>query len=119
MRTWLSCVAGVSLLLSIGAPARADVIHYYACRADNEDQPSLVAIDETTKKVCDREFAEGWMTPTVFNAGNIEWGDGGATSKLIVHSRKGSRYEHHTYFIIVHIGHCNKVKAPATAPCQG
>lgn len=119
MRTWLSCLAGAPLLLSGVAPAYADVIHYYACRADNEEQASLVAIDETTKKVCDREFAAGWMTPTAFDASTIEWGDGGGASKLIIHSRKGSRYERHTYFIIVHIGHCNKVKAPPAPPCQG
>jgi hypothetical protein len=121
MRIRLSCITTALLLLAAATPADAgDVVHYFACRADNEDQESIVAIDETTKKICDREFAQAWMTPTVFAKNEIDWGEtGGSNRKSITRSRKGSRYEHDTYFIMVHIGHCNKVKAPSTPLCQG
>lgn len=101
------------------AASAGDAISYLACRADNEDAQSFIAIDETTKKVCDREFATGWITPTAYDATTIEWGDGAASRKSITRSRKGSRYEHDTYFIVVHIGHCHKVKAPAAPLCKG
>jgi len=99
-------------------PAAADGIRYLSCRADNEDAQSVVAIDEARKKVCDPEFARTWMAPSAFDTGRIAWGDG-ASTKSITHSRKGSRYEHDTYFIVVHIGHCNKIKAPAVPLCSG
>lgn len=108
------------LLLALPQEARSgDVIHYVACRADNEDAQSLIAIDDTTKKVCDREFASGWITPMIFNDTTVEWGDGAASRKSITRGRKGSRYEHDTYFIVVHIGHCTKLKAPAAPLCAG
>lgn len=112
---------GTLLVLSCCGPgaSAADAIRYLACRADNEDGQSLIAINETTRKVCDREFAAGWIAPLVFDATTIEWGDGGASRKSISYSRKGSRYEHDTYFVIVHIGHCNKIKAPSAPLCSG
>lgn len=101
-----------------GASA-GDAIRYLACRADNEDAQSLIAINDTTKKVCDHEFAAGWIAPMVFDSTMIEWGDGGASRKSISRNRRGSRYEHDTYFVIVHIGHCSKVKAPSRPLCAG
>jgi hypothetical protein len=121
MRSRLSCITMALLALATVMPASAgDVVHYFACRADNEDQESVVAIDETTKKICDREYGQEWMTPTVFAKNEIDWGESsGSNRKSITRGRKGSRYEHATYFIVVHIGHCNKVKAPSTPLCQG
>jgi len=58
------------------APAVADDIRYFSCRADNDDRESLVAVDATTRKVCDHEFARGWMAPMVFDTTTIAWGDG-------------------------------------------
>lgn len=108
------------LLAQIASAASAgDAIRYFACRADNEDAQSLIAIDETTHKVCDRDFAPGWITPTTFDQTTIEWSDGAASLKSIVRSRKGIRYEHDSLFIVVHIGHCSKVKAPAAPLCNG
>lgn len=110
-----------SLLLSgiASAASAGDAIRYLACRADNEDAPSLIAIDETTHKVCDRDFAPGWITPMTFDQTTVEWSDGAASLKSIVRSRKGIRYEHDSLFIVVHIGHCSKVKAPTAPICNG
>jgi hypothetical protein len=107
------------LLCGVSQVALAgDDVKYLSCRADNEDAESLVAIDETTKKVCDREFDSSWMTPLVFNGSTIEWGTG-PSRKSITRGKKGSRYEHDTYFIVVHIGHCTKLKAPSSPLCNG
>lgn len=114
-----AALAAVVVFSQVSGASAGDVVHYLACRADNEDQQSIVAIDETAKKVCDREFSSGWMTPTAFDKSLIEWGNGSSDRKSIVTSRKGSRYEHDTYFVIVHIGHCNKIKAPAAPLCSG
>ena len=114
---WLAL--GAVLVCGVAAAASAgDGVKYLSCRADNEDAPSLIAIDETAKKVCDREFAAGWMTPLVFDATTVEWGDG-PSRKSITRGKKGSRYEHDTYFIVVHIGHCSKLKAPSAPMCNG
>jgi hypothetical protein len=109
------------VLCSFFAPTASaeDVLRYLDCRADNEDGQSLVVIDETAKRVCDPEFSPHWMTPSAFDGSKIEWGDGGGSTKSITHGRKGSRYEHDTYFIVVHIGHCKKIKAPSAQPCPG
>lgn len=118
----LPSAALLGMLLSAGiAPAAsaADIIRYFSCRADNEDAQNLVAIDETTRKVCDRDFAPGWITPMIFDQSTIEWSDGSASRKSIVRSRKGLRYEHDSLFIVVHIGHCSKAKAPPTPLCNG
>ena len=116
----LPSAALLGMLLSVGiAPAApaADVIHYLSCRADNEDAESVIAVDETTRKVCDRDFAPGWITPMIFDQSTIEWSDGAASRKSIVRSRKGLRYEHDSLFIVVHIGHCSKAKALPAIPC--
>jgi hypothetical protein len=107
------------LLCCIATTAWAgDDVKYLSCRADNEDAPSLIMIDETTRKVCDREFGSGWITPLIFNSSTVEWGDG-PSRKSITQGKKGSRYEHDSYFIVVHIGHCTKLKAPSAPPCNG
>lgn len=112
-------MAAVLLSAAVSSVNAGDVVHYLACRADNEDQQSIVAIDETTKKICDREFSSAWMAPMAFDKSLIEWGNGSSDRKSIATSRKGSRYEHDTYFVVVHIGHCNKIKAPPTPLCSG
>jgi hypothetical protein len=120
MRQALATISALILCCSFASFATAgDAVHYLSCRADNEDTPSLVGIDETTKKVCDREFSSQWLAPLEFDGAKIEWGDGGGSTKSITHNRKGSRYEHDTYFVLVHIGHCNKAKAPSVEPCKG
>jgi hypothetical protein len=101
------------------AASAADVIRYLSCRADNETEQSVVAIDETRKAICDREFAAHWLAPSIYDATTIEWGDGAGSTKSITRGRKGSRYEHDSLFIVVHIGHCHKMPAPAEQPCKG
>jgi hypothetical protein len=118
------CRAGLALcasLLLCGMAAEApagDAIRYLACRADNEEGQSIIAIDDASKRICDREFAPDWMTPLVFNSTTIEWGDG-PSRKSITRGKKGSRYEHDTYFIMVHIGHCSIIKTPPPSLCNG
>ena len=119
MRISSSIIAAVLLLAAVPSVNAGDVVYYLACRADNEDQQSVVAIDETAKKICDREFSTAWMAPMAFDKSLIEWGNGSSDRKSIVRSRKGSRYEHDTYFVVSHIGHCNKIKAPPAPLCSG
>ena len=53
-----------SLFGIISTAASADKITYLECRADNEDKPSLFALDDTTQKVCDRAVQDTWFSPT-------------------------------------------------------
>jgi hypothetical protein len=101
-------------------PAQAhnpDVIRYLECRADNESSPSLVGIDETAKKVCDREAQDTWFAPSIFDAAEIEW-NSGVSTKAIYRKGKHKHYEHDLLFL-VHIGHCRKAAAPPSELCKG
>jgi hypothetical protein len=108
------------LMLSFGAvlanAEAADKITYLECKADNEDQPSLFALDDTTQKVCDRAVQDRWFAPAAFDAKFVSWQDGSST-KLIYRKGKNKHYERNV-LILVHIGHCNHVKAPASELCK-
>jgi len=94
----------------------ADKITYLECKADNEDQPSVFALDDTTQKVCDRAVQEHWFKPAAFDAKFVSWQDGSST-KSIYRKGKSKHYEHNV-LILVHIGHCNHVKAPTNELCK-
>jgi hypothetical protein len=64
-------------ILSGAAPA--DKITYLEFRADNKDQPSLYALDDTTQKVCDRAVQDTWFSAATFDARLVSWQDGGST----------------------------------------
>lgn len=119
MRKSLAPLTVLLLCGSFAASASADdVVRYLSCRADNETTESIIALDETTKKVCDRGTGSSWFEPSVFDKAKIEWSDGaGSTKSIFMKSKGGKRYEHDT-FILVHIGHCKKVAAPPTQLCK-
>jgi hypothetical protein len=102
---------------AVTAASAADAIRYVSCRADNDSDASIFGIDETTKKVCDRDTGNAWFAPLIFDASEIEWSDGLST-KAIYLKGKNKRYEH-DIFILVHVGHCKKVKAPTAELCKG
>jgi hypothetical protein len=102
---------------AVSAASAADAIRYVSCRADNDSDASTFAIDETAKKVCDRDFSDAWIAPLIFDGTEIEWSDGLST-KAIYLKGKNKRYEH-DIFILVHVGHCKKVKAPTAELCKG
>ena len=100
----------------LAAAVAADKITYLECRADNEDQPSLFALDDTTQKVCDRAVQDTWFSPLAFDAKLVSWQDGGST-KSIYRKGKNKHYEHNV-LILVHFGRCNHVKAPSGQLCK-
>ena len=104
-------------LFAVSAASAADVIRYISCRSDNDSVSSTFGIDETAKKVCDRDFSDAWIAPLIFDGTEIEWSDGLST-KTIYLKGKNKRYEH-DIFILVHVGHCQKVKAPTAELCKG
>jgi hypothetical protein len=115
----MRAVACLLLLVLSGifaATQAADKITYLECKADNDDQPSLFALDDTTQKVCDRAVQDRWFTPAAFDAKFVSWQDGSST-KSIYRKGKDKRYEHNV-LILVHIGHCNHVKAPPAGLCK-
>jgi len=118
MRSVLAATLTLALCSSFAANAAsaADVIRYLSCRADNESTASIFGIDETTKKVCDRESGASWFAPPIFDASKIEWNDGWST-KSICRTGKDKRYEH-DILILVHIGRCKKVAAPSEQLCK-
>ena len=116
MRAPLASLAVLSLFDILSGAASADKITYLECRADNEDQPSLYALDDTTQKVCDRAVQDTWFSPATFDARLVSWQDGGST-KSIYRTGTDRRYEHNV-LILVHIGRCKKVSAPATELCK-
>lgn len=120
MRAALASLLTLPLLLAfsgmLASAQGADKITYLECKADNEDQPSLFALDDTTQKVCDRAVQDHWFTPAAFDAKFVSWQDGSAT-KLIYRKGKNKHYERNV-LILVHIGHCNHVKAPAAELCK-
>jgi hypothetical protein len=116
MRATLASLLVLFLCGPLAAAAAADKITYLECRADNEDQPSLFALDDTTQKVCDRAVQDTWFSPPTFDAKLVSWQDSGST-KSIYRKGKDKRYEHNV-LILVHIGRCNHVKAPSGRPCK-
>jgi len=116
LRATLASLLVLCLCGPLAAPASADKITYLECRADNEDQQSLFALDDTTQKVCDRAVQDTWFSPATFDARLVSWQDGG-TTKYIYRKGKEKRYEHNV-LILVHVGRCNHVKAPATELCK-
>ena len=94
-----------------------DVVRYVECRADNESASSTFGIDETAKKICDRDFSDAWIAPSIFDASEIEWSDGLSTKAIYLRG-KNKRYEH-DIFILVHVGRCKKIKAPSAELCKG
>lgn len=120
MRIGVACFTACLLSLAAAPALAGDVrgdIHYVACRADNEARETIIGLDETTKRVCDRDAGPKWLTPIEFDAAVIEWSDGGSTKSIY---RKG-RHKHyeHSILLLNHIGHCNKVRAPVTPLCAG
>jgi hypothetical protein len=61
-----------------------------------------------------RRFA---TATSIFDGTEIEWSDGLSTKKIYLKG-KNKRYEH-DIFILVHVGHCQKVKAPTAELCKG
>lgn len=116
MRATLASLLLLFLFGILSAALSADKITYLQCRADNEDQPSLFALDDTTQKVCDRAVQDTWFAPSTFDARLVSWQDGGST-KSIYRRGKEKRYEHNV-LILVHTGRCNKVAAPSTELCK-
>jgi len=116
MRATLASLLVLFLCCPLAAATAADKITYLECRADNEDQPSLFALDDTTQKVCDRAVQDTWFSPPTFDAKLVSWQDGGST-KSIYRKGKDKRYEHNI-LILVHIGRCNHVKAPSGQLCK-
>lgn len=116
MRATLASLLVLSLFALLSTAASANKITYFECRADNEDTPSLLALDDSTQKVCDRAVQDTWFTPPIFDAKLVSWQDGGST-KSIYRKGKEKRYEHNV-LILVHIGRCNHVKAPPGELCK-
>jgi hypothetical protein len=116
MRATLASLVVLSLFGILCSDAAAGKITYLECRADNEDQPSLFALDDNTQKVCDRAVQDTWFAPSAFDARFVSWQDGSST-KSIYRKGKEKRYEHNV-LILVHIGRCNKVAAPPTELCK-
>ncbi|MFA5901874.1 MAG: hypothetical protein WC829_22485 [Hyphomicrobium sp.] len=116
MRTGVTCFIACTLSL-VAAPALSGNVHYLACRADNESRDSIIGLDETARRVCDRDAGPKWLTPMAFDAALVEWSDGGSTKSIY---RKG-RHKHyeHNILLLNHIGHCNKVPTPSTPLCAG
>jgi len=56
------------------------------------------------------------FSPATFDARLVSWQDGGST-KSIYRTGTDRRYEHNV-LILVHIGRCKKVSAPATELCK-
>jgi hypothetical protein len=94
----------------------ADAIQYYECRADNDATASVFALDDTTRKVCDRTAQDTWIKPTAYGPEKVEWGDSVST-KLIYRKGKHNDYEHDT-LVFVHIGRCSKLRLPPAQTCK-
>lgn len=116
MRAPLASLLVLSLFGIPSAANSADKVTYLECRADNEDKPSLFALDDTTQKVCDRAVQDTWFSPNTFDAKQVSWQDGTST-KSIYRKGKDKRYEHNV-LILVHIGRCNHVHAPSAELCK-
>jgi hypothetical protein len=116
MRATLASLLVLCLCGPFTIALAADKITYLECRADNEDTPSLFALDDTAQKVCDRAVQDTWFSPSTFDAKLVSWQDGGST-KSIYRKGKDKRYEHNI-LILVHIGRCNHVKAPSSELCK-
>ncbi len=116
MRATLASLLLLSAFGILSTAFSADKITYLECRADNEDQPSLFALDDTTQKVCDRAVQDTWFAPSSFDAEFVSWQDGGST-KSIYRKGKDKRYEHNV-LILTHLGRCNHVKAPPAELCK-
>lgn len=106
----------VSTLAGLAVPTVAgDQITYFSCRADNDSEPSVVGLNETTQKVCDRSVEATWFSPTVFEAAKVVWNDG-LSSKAIY--RKGIKHYEHNVLLLVHTGHCDKTAPTAAQKCS-
>ncbi len=108
-------VALASTLIGFAVPALGeDKIAYFSCRADNDPQASIVGLDETTQKVCDRSVEPTWFSPTVFEAAKVIWNDGLSTKAIY---RTGDKRYEHNFLLLVHTGHCDKAEPTAAQKC--
>jgi hypothetical protein len=90
-------------------------ITYFSCRADNDSEASVVGLDETTQKVCDRSIEASWFSPTVFEAAQVVWNDGFFTKAIY---REGRKHYEHNLLLLVHSGHCDKTQPTAGQKCS-
>jgi len=88
MRAPLASLVVLSLFGILSGAAPADKITYLQCRADNEDQPSLYALDDTTQKVCDRAVQDTWFSP--FDARLVSWQTAGRRSRSTALEQTGA-----------------------------
>jgi hypothetical protein len=107
----------VSLQIGAVVPALAmDKITYLACKAENEGAASVVGLDDTTQKVCDRSVEAFWFAPPAFGPAKVIWNDGLYT-KAIYRTGSDKRYEQN-FLLLVHRGHCHKVEPATSQSCN-
>ncbi len=103
--------------VSLGTQAIAgDAIQYYECRADNDATTSIFALDDTTRKVCDRTSQDKWIEPSEYNSGKVVWDDFMST-KTIYRQGKNRGYEHDV-LVFVHTGRCSRLRTRPAQTCK-
>ena len=104
----------VGLLVGASPAFAMDGITYLACKA--EGAASVVGLDDTTHKVCDRSVETFWFAPTTFEPAKVIWSDGLYT-KAIYRTGSDKRYEQ-DFLLLVHHGHCDKVEPTTSQSCK-
>jgi hypothetical protein len=114
MRRFIPVLAGV--LFGVAVPVfAADKITYFACKADNDDEASVIGLDDTAQKVCDRSVEGTWFSPTTFESAKVMWSDGLYTKAIY---RTGDKRYEHDFLLLVHTGHCDKIEPTASQKCS-
>ena len=114
MRRFIPVLAGV--LFGVAVPVfAADKITYFTCKADNDDEASVIGLDDTAQKVCDRSVEGTWFSPTTFELSKVMWSDGLYTKAIY---RTGDKRYEHDFLLLVHTGHCDRIEPTTSQSCK-